>query len=186
MADFSLHDWKTRDILVLVVISLALALITFAGSWVRTSLEAALGVFGHRLASPLIIVIVFTGAYIVRRPLAAIVSALVMGLVSSPFLPAGLATIFGYLIGGILAELFFAAGRYKNYSLRFMLISGVIYNLIGIGLIWVPFQVGSLAPLAIAGVFAISIVAGLVGGWLTKWIGDSIMQSGVMPVLSDQ
>ncbi|MEM7114895.1 MAG: ECF transporter S component [Chloroflexota bacterium] len=184
MADFSLRTWKTRDILVLVVISLALVIITFAFSWVRTALVAALGVFGHRIASPLIILIVFTGAYIVRRPLAAIVSGLMMGLIASPFL--GLATIIGYLYGGVIAEVLLATGRYRNYSLPFMLIIGVIYNVIGVGLIWVPLQVGLLEPLAIAGVFAISIVAGLVGGWLTKWIGDSIMESGVMPILSEQ
>ncbi|MEM7336621.1 MAG: ECF transporter S component [Chloroflexota bacterium] len=177
---FSLKSWKTRDILVLVMISLVLALITFAGAWVRTSLEAAIGVFGNRIVSPLIIVIVYTGAYIVRRPLAAIISALVMGLVSSPFLPAGLATIFGYLIGGILVEISFAIGGYRNYSLPFMLACGLVYNLIGIGLIWVPFRLGALSPLALGGVVIITVVTGLIGGWLTKAIGDAVMQSGVM------
>ncbi|MEM7799771.1 MAG: ECF transporter S component [Chloroflexota bacterium] len=177
---FSLKSWTTRDIMVLVIISMALALITFAGAWIRTTLEAALGVYGNRLMSPLIIFIVFTAAYIVRRPMAAVLSALIMGLVASPFLPAGLATIFGYAIGGFLAEACFAIGRYRSYSLPFMLVSGLAYNLIGIGLIWVPFQLGALSVPALAAVFGITIVAGLFGGWLTKFMGDSILNSGVV------
>ena len=120
--------------------------------------------------------------YLVRRPLAAIVSALVMGLVSLPFMPGGVAIIFGYLIGGVLAELSYAAGRYRTYTLPFMMSIGLIYNLIGVGLIWVPLQVGSLTITAVVGVFALSAVMGLVGGWLTKTLGDALLNSGVMTI----
>lgn len=175
-----LKSWTTRDILVLVVISLALVVFTAIFGWLREIVVGLIGVYGHRIMSPLIILIVYMAQYLIRRPGASLLSGIFMGLVSAPFAPAGLAVIFGYMIGAVLAELSYAAGLYKNYSLPFMMIVGLVYNLIGISLIWVPFQLGAFGFGPLLAIFAITAVAGLIGGWLVVFVGDGLRQSGAL------
>ncbi|MEM9775170.1 MAG: ECF transporter S component [Chloroflexota bacterium] len=175
-----LKSWKTRDILVLVVISLALVVFTAVFGWLREIVVGVIGVYGHRLMSPLIILIVYMAQYLVRRPGASIVSGIIMGLVSAPFAPAGLAVFFGYMIGAVLAEASYAIGRYQNYSLPFMMTIGLIYNLIGVALIWAPSNLGAFAFGPLVAVLAISAVAGLVGGWLIVLVGDGLRKSGAL------
>ncbi|MEM7334952.1 MAG: ECF transporter S component [Chloroflexota bacterium] len=176
----NLKKWTTRDILILVALSIAVSLLTFVSSSLRTFLEASIGIYGNRITMVLNIIILFIIPYLIRRPFAAILGALLSGLIQLPFSPFGIISIVGFLVGGIIGEILFATGRYKNYSTRFILIIGVVYNLITLGFVWVLLQVGSLNPLAIAGVFVASIIGGLLGGWLTVLIGDGLLKSGVL------
>lgn len=175
-----LRNWSTRDMMILIALVLVLAVVSAIASYLRTVLEAGLGPVGNRLVMIINIVILFVPPYLLRKPLTAVLASFFIGLVSLPFSPFGLVSIVGYLVGGAIVEIIFAAGRYRNYSLKFLLIAGVIYNTITLGLIWVPLQVGALSALGIAAVLTATVVGGMLGGWFTKLIGDGIIKSGVM------
>ncbi|MEM7126009.1 MAG: ECF transporter S component [Chloroflexota bacterium] len=177
---WGLRSWKTTDILTLVAIVIGLAVVSFVSSYARTVLEAALGPFGNRIVMVVNIVILFTVPFLIRKPLAAIIGALLLGLVQLPFSPFGLISIVGFLVGGIITELIFAAGRYRRYGLGFLLVAGVAYNLITLAFVWVPLQIGALGPVGLVGIFMATLIGGLLGGWITKLIGDGLIQSGVM------
>ncbi|MEM7798514.1 MAG: ECF transporter S component [Chloroflexota bacterium] len=177
---FSLKRWSTRDLLILVALSIVVAGVNFFSSALRVFLEASIGVYGNRITMVINIIILFIIPYLIRRPGAALLGAVLSGLIQLPFSPFGLISIVGFTIGGLITEILFATGRYRTYTHRFILIIAVVYNLITLGFVWALFQIGSLNVIGIVGVFVASIVGGLLGGWLTTLIGDGMRGSGVL------
>ena len=72
------------------------------------------------------------------------------------------------------------AGRYRSYSLRFMLIAGVVYNFFTLLVAWIPYQYSALSVIGIIGVLIATVIGGLVAGWLIYMIGESLRQSGIL------
>lgn len=175
-----LKSWTTRDIMILAAMVVTLAVVSAISSYLRTVLEAAFGPVGNRLVMVINIFVLFVPPYLLRKPLSAIMASFLIGLVSLPFSPFGLVSLVGYLVGGAITEVIFAAGRYRNYSLRFLIIGGVVYNAISLVFIWIPMQISSLNMVGIVSVLIATLVGGIVGGWLTKVVGDAVLKSGVI------
>lgn len=180
-----LKDWTTRDLMILAALVVGLAVVSAISSYLRTVLEASLGPIGNRLVMVINIVVLFVPIYLLRRPGSAVLASILIGLISLPFSPFGLVSLVGYLVGGLLVELIFAGGRYRTYTLAFLMIAGIIYNAISLGLIWVPLEVGALSTGALIAVAVATVVGGALGGWLTKMIGDGVAQSGIMSLAGE-
>ncbi|MEM7031726.1 MAG: ECF transporter S component [Chloroflexota bacterium] len=177
---FSLQTWSTRDILTLAAIVGALAVVSAISAYARTGLEAAFGPIGNRIVMVINIFVLFVPPYFIRRPLTAVLASVLIGVILLPVSPFGLISLVGYLVGGIITELIFATGRYRTYSARFLIIGGIVYNAITLGLIWIPLQVGALGTIGLLGMIIGTLVGGALGGWLTKRVGDAVQQSGVL------
>ncbi|MEM9775171.1 MAG: ECF transporter S component [Chloroflexota bacterium] len=177
-----LKSWSTRDILILVALAVVVAALTVVTSPLRATLEASLGAYGNRISMLSSTLITFIIPYLIRKPGASIFGSLLTGLLQLPFSPFGVVSMVGFIIGGVIAEIMFASGRYRNYTLRFMLILTILYNLITLAFVWVPQQVGSLNAVGIGVIVLMSMVIGALAGWITVMIGNGMLNSGVLQI----
>ncbi|MEM8857820.1 MAG: ECF transporter S component [Chloroflexota bacterium] len=175
-----LKSWSTRDILILVALAVVVAALTVVTSPLRATLEASLGAYGNRISMLASTLITFIIPYLIRKPGASMIGAILTGLLQLPFSPFGVVSMVGFIIGGIIVEILFAAGRYRNYSLSFILSITVAYNLITLAFVWVPQQIGQLGAVGIVAMFVLSVVIGAIAGWITVLIGNAMLNSGVL------
>ena len=173
-----LAAWSTRDLLVLVVIALVFGLITAPLFTLSPIIDATLGPVLKRLTSGIFLVPSLLAAYTLRRPGAALLCAVLVGLVQVPFTPLGLILVFGQAVFGILYELPFLIARYRRYGLTMMLVSGAVLGLILGAIDFVPNGGPALAPLAQVMFIVLNTLSGALGGLLAKWLADTIARSG--------
>lgn len=160
-------SWRTVDIVVAAVISVAFGVVFWAWNAVWAATEPAFAALpaAQYLISGVWLIPAVLGGLIIRKPGAALfcelLAATVSALIGSQW---GLDTLVSGVVQGGAAELvFFALGRYRNWSLTIAIVAGlasaaagwlhdmvVYYPELGIGgwALFVPFYLISAAIIA--------------------------------------
>ena len=120
--------------------------------------------------------------YIIRKPGAAIagetIAAIVEVLAGSPF---GVAAILAGFVQGVGAEVGFAVGRWRSYSLAIMGLAGALSAILAYGHDFVLLGYSQFGTDIQIGIFVTMVVSGIVlGGWFSKAIGDALARTGVL------
>lgn len=175
-----LKSWKTRDIMITAALGIVLGILSTMVDYAYTAGGAALGPL---LPQSLIGVVMFTALFIpfvVRRPGAALVGMVVIGLVQVPFSPNGIASLVVSAIYGLFVEAAFFITRYKRYSLLMLMSTAVIVGVIGLGIGYVPNQFHNLSFALQATLWGLVIGSCLLGAWLVVILANSLTRSGVL------
>ncbi|MEM7114900.1 MAG: ECF transporter S component [Chloroflexota bacterium] len=176
----TLASWTTRELLVTVVIALAIGIVSIP---LRLA-TSALGItFGPLVSVPLSSYVVLGGcfvAYVIRRPLAVSLSQIIVGLVLSVTMPAGIFLIVLYIIHAIAIELPFAVTRYKRFGFGVMAAAGGIARLLILAAAWLAAGLQNSAVLVQVGLVLGALVGGAIGGVLAKLLGDALAKTGVV------
>jgi energy-coupling factor transport system permease protein len=181
-ASGSLLAWRTRDIVVAAALAVPLGLIWglvwlplwFAGSQILPEIGAFLS--GFFVISGVLV------GYVIRRPGAAVVGAVLAALIEMPFTPFGAIVLWLGLLQGLGAEIVFLSTGYRRFSLPVLMLAGAAggaamwliyeYTTFGYAQLAVEIQVLRLVVKLIGG----AVLAGLVG----KLIGDALAKTGVL------
>jgi energy-coupling factor transport system substrate-specific component len=175
--------WKLRDIVVATILSVVCGVIylgwdnltmpLFSGSISPVVSGLVNGVWW--IAAGLV-------AYIVRRPfaafLAAVVSAVAEFALGSPY---GTGAIISGLVQGAGAEIGLMLGRWRQYNAWMMMLSGGLGG-VGNTLQWY-FQYGGnqYATAIVLGYLVTTVVSGaVIAGLVPKWIDDALNRAGVL------
>jgi energy-coupling factor transport system permease protein len=177
----SLAAWSTRDLLVVAAIGAALGVALIPVTYLGLTLMATLGPFLYALSTSLSRVPSVMTMYVVRRPGAAVLGALVAGLVQVPFTPTGWVILVAFAFSGAACELPFLLTRYRRFGLPTLMISGAVAALLGLALQYVPFGYGNLALLVQLALILTAAAGGaLITGGLAKLLADALAKTGVL------
>ncbi|MEM8857818.1 MAG: ECF transporter S component [Chloroflexota bacterium] len=176
----SIKSWKTRDILIVAVLGIVLGILSTVVDYAYTAGGAALGPL---LPQTLIGIVMFTALFIpfvVRRPGAALMGMIVIGLVQVPFSPNGFASLVVSAVYGLFVEIAFLITRYKRYSLLMLILTAVIVGAIGLGIGYVPnaFHETSIGAQLLLWVLVIGSCA--LGAWLVTVLANALIRSGLL------
>ncbi|MEM7126011.1 MAG: ECF transporter S component [Chloroflexota bacterium] len=183
-----LRSWKTRDILVVMVLAIVFALITGPILNLAFALGAGNPLFSVAAAAVTTLPSL-VAPYILRRPGAAFLAQFLMGLIQLPFATIGFFIVIVGLINGIVGELPFAVTRYRIYSLLLLIACGVLSRLVALGFAFRTMGFGELPSQMQMGLVATAIVAGIIVALLAKYLSDALAQSGVLnnfPIAQDR
>ncbi|MEM7798513.1 MAG: ECF transporter S component [Chloroflexota bacterium] len=175
-----LSDWKTRDILIVAVLGILLGILSTAVDFAYTTGGAALGPMA---AQTLIGIVMFTALFIpflIRKPGAALIGMLIIGLVQIPFSPGGVASLVVSLIYGLFAELAFLITRYQRYSLAMLIITACFIGAIGLAIGYVPNQFHQLGAGPQLLVWGLTLGSCVLGAWLVVVLTNTLSQSGLL------
>ena len=174
--------WKTVDLIVTAVRSVAFGLIFLAYGLLYVALVPVLGQVGIMLFLGFYYIIGVLVPYIVRRPgvalLASLLAAFTELLAGSPF---GIAAVWAGLVQGAGAEAVFAIGRWRNYRWYMLILAAVASGIFAFGYEYFLFSYGALSPGVQLGLFFVRMPsAALLGGLLAKGIADALARTGVL------
>lgn len=174
--------WKTVDLIVSAVISVAFGLIFLAYGLLYVALVPVFGQVGIMLFLGFYYIIGVLAPYIVRRPGAALLASFLAAftelLAGSPF---GIAAVWAGLVQGAGAEVVFAAGRWRNYRWYMLVAAAVASGIFAFVYEYFLFSYGALSAGVQLGLFLVRIPsAALLGGLLAKGIGDALARTGVL------
>ncbi len=172
--------WKTREIMVTVVIGLAFGLILIPATYAYIAIAA----FGPLVQWSVVgfwFVSALFGAYVRRRPGTAFLVQFISQLVLVPFTPFGIAYLLSAVVYGIACEAGVAlATRYRHFALPQMAaggaLSGLIVFLFGI----VILQVLNFPLPIVFGILALCLISGALAGIVGKLLADAIARTGVL------
>ncbi len=132
------------------------------------------------IASPTARPLPHEGDQCIRKPGAALFSALVSFIVLVPFTPYGITVLMMALVIGLPIEAALLIGRYKFRLWSLMLaggVTGIIY-VFGQFVVW---GLVNVSPMLQVVIFIEAIISGVIlGGLLAKWIGDAVFKTGVV------
>ena len=164
--------WRVVDIVIVAIVAVAVGLIfrLWAAAWGGFQLmflayPPGIGIFSGMfvLAGPL-------AMYIVRKPGAAVIAevlaAVFEAVLGSHF---GTGAIMSGLIQGAMAEVAFAAFRYRVYSFATLMLSGILAGL-GLGVHEVIIYYSEWAMDGRLVYIVLAVISGLVFGGLLSWI----------------
>jgi len=177
-----LSGWSTREVVVAAVVAAVLGLVYMAYSVLWMAVSPLLGtvpvmiLYGFYFSAGLLV------PYIIRKPGAAIagetIAAVVEVLAGSPF---GIEAVVAGLVQGLGAELGFAVGRWRRYNLAIMGLAGAISAIFAFVHDYIVLGYAALTSDVQLGIAALMIISGvLLGGWLSKAIGDALARTGVL------
>lgn len=176
-----LATWRTRDILVLAILSLVFGLVMILVSGLYGLLSIA---FSHALAgaifASLFLIPGLATPYILRRPGAAFLGQVLVGFVQLSFDPGGWTSLTIYIVLGILYELPFLVTRYRNYHLLTLISGGIISNLLVLTIVGLVAGGFNIAPSIIIIAYILVFVSGTIGPLLAKLLADTIVKAGVL------
>lgn len=172
--------WNTRDMLVTAVLGLVCGALIVPMVYAYTFL-LGLGPLILWATTGVYFFPAFFIAYCIRRPGAALLGMLLVGLVQLPFTPAGAAFLVSALLRGVLTEpLVAAVTRYRTFDLSRMVLLGALAGLLFFlifGLVLGTARFDIILQLAVAGAATVSCV---VGALLAKSLADAIARTGVL------
>ena len=176
-----LASWKTRDLLVTAVIGLVFGPVLAGAVNLSVVLGAALTpLIAAILVMPISVMAAVMAPYIIRKPGAAVISELVTGLIMVPFTPYGFATLVGRLIEGVAYESPFLVTRYRRWGWMSMMLSPALPVMAMLTMAMFGLGGFNLEPGMIVLLYAGSLVAGAIGGWLAKALADAVAKTGVL------
>jgi len=182
-----LSSWTTLDIVVGTALAVAVGVIFWAWDQLWATAFAAVPF----PASYLLIGIWMVGGilvpYVIRKPGAAMVGELVAAFVSMLLVNQwGLAVMLSGLVQGAGAELVFAAGRWRRYPVWMLVAAGAVAGLFSIGLdtfYYGYYQAYTAGSILLGLVFA-AISGAVLGGGVSKVLGDLLLRTGVLNSLA--
>ncbi len=174
-----LKGWNTRDLLVTAIIAIVFALLLTGANYLLVIITP-FGPLAVQAISGLWVIPGLITAYILRRPGAALLSQVLVGIIQAPLSPYGWMTVVGQLTYGIASELVFLVTRYRNYSLPVMLVAGALTNLFNMGLAYLALGYANLSTGIQIAVVALTLLSGALSGWLSKALTDAIAKTGVL------
>jgi energy-coupling factor transport system permease protein len=182
-----LNSWSTRDIVVAAVLAVAVGVIF----WVWDLLWATAFAAIPFPVSYVLVGIWMVGGilvpYVIRRPGAALVGELVAAFVSMILVNQwGFAVLLSGLVQGAGAELVFASGRWRNYSWPILMAAGAVAGVFSIVLdsfVYGYWQAYTLRAILI-GAALVAVSGALLGGLLSKAVGDLLAKTGVLAGLA--
>ena len=119
-------------------------------------------------------------SYILRRPGAALISLMIMGIVTVPFSIHGWMELPFVLTRGLPIEFIFLITRYRNYRLPVLMISGFAAGIIPLLMFWMPLGI-NLLPVSIQMIIvAVGLVNGAISGLISKLFADAVAKTGVL------
>lgn len=176
------NPWRTQDLVLIAVLAVVFGFLYM--QWVPVWLAArAVGaqvgqeaLFGFWLAGGVL------AAYVIRRPGAALVGEFLAALAEVLFgAAAGTPLLITGLMQGLGAELVFGATRYRDYSLRTMLLAGAVCALIALPWNWARLGYFQLTPGFMIVLVVVRLLSGaLLGGLFPKLLGDALARTGVL------
>lgn len=183
----SLATWSTLEIVVGTALAVAVGVVFWAWDQLWATAFAAVPF----PASYLLVGVWMIGGilvpYVVRRPGAAMVGELIAAFVSMLLVNQwGLAVMLSGLVQGAGAELVFASGRWRRYSVWMLVAAGAVAGVFSIGLdtfYYGYYQAYEITAILIAmGLAAVS--GALLGGLGSKALGDLLVRTGVLNSLA--
>ena len=181
--------WKTRDFIVAAGLAVPLGLI-FA-VWLLAWNAAQLAPWLAHFVAGLYVVAGVVVGYVLRRPGTAFLGEMMAAFVEWPLAPYGAIILFLGMLQAVGVEAVFASTRYRNYSLRILMLAGAVGALgVLFGRFYFAFGYGNLAVIDQLVRLISTILGGAVlGGLLGKFIADSLVKTGVLnnfPIARDQ
>jgi energy-coupling factor transport system substrate-specific component len=175
-----LAAWTTRDLLVTLAISIAIGIVYMPLNNVYTAVNAVNPVAGWAMSGLFALPFFFIG-YIIRRPGAAMLYALISGLAWATVSPYGLFGLVASVISGLMAEATqWVATRYTNYANRPMMIWAVLYASFGILVAGIVFRGLLIAPELAIPAALLSIVGYIVANLIAPRLADLVARTGVL------
>lgn len=175
-----LKSWTTRDLLVVAVIGITAAVALMGINYLAAVLVAINPIVGSVLAGVFFIFIILP-LYIVQRAGAAILATLVYGLASAPLHPFGWGVSLLAFIFAVPVEIPFLLTRYRNYSLKILMLGGAAGCFLSFLATGVYGDYASLAFPVQLGTLIVYLLSGaLIGGCLSKALADSLVKTGVL------
>jgi len=136
--------------------------------------------FGFRFVASVL------AAYIIRKPGAAFIAEVVAAVAEvMTGNPSGAILLLTGVIQGAGAEVPFAVTRWRTYRLPVLLASGASAALFSFVYNWFRFSYWEFAPGLLVTMFVLRVLSGmLLGGWLGKFLGDRLHNTGVLAGLA--
>jgi energy-coupling factor transport system substrate-specific component len=176
-----LRGWSTRDLLVVAALGVTLGVALVPVLYASLPLQAALGPLYQVLVAGLFSVPGLMALYVTRRPGAAVVNGVFVGLIQVPLTPFGWTVMIGALSAAVACELPFLATRYRRFGLPTLVTAGAVAALLGLALVYVPLGYAVLAPaVQIVLVLGTAVSGALLGGLLAKLLADALARTGVL------
>jgi energy-coupling factor transport system substrate-specific component len=177
--------WKTVDMVVTAVVSVAFGLIFLAYDLLYVALVPIFGQVGIMLFLGFYYITGILVPYIVRNPgtalLASFLAAFTELLAGSPF---GIAALWAGLVQGAGAEVVFAITRWRNYRWYTLIIAAIVSGIFAFFYEYLLFSYGSLSLKVRFGLFLVRMPsAALLAGLFGKVIGDRLARTGVLKAL---
>ncbi|WP_010271724.1 ECF transporter S component [Paenibacillus senegalensis] len=172
--------WNTKDILITGMIGVVFAFVLIAVTYAYFPLAAVLGPGYSRIMDGIFMIPGLMALYLIRKPGAGLVAMTIGGLVTLPFSPYGLIGIAWSAVAGLECETPFLAVRYRKYSALFLMISGSIATLISTLLEYPLYGHAGLSVGVQITMLAVTAVSGAIGGFLSKWLADATLKSGLL------
>ena len=172
--------WSTRDLLVTAVIGAVFGVLFIPASY---------GLIGAQAAGPVVsyatnvvwMLPPFFAAYLLRRPGAALLIALLAGLIATPFTPFGLAAAISFILRGICVEPAVAlVTHYHHYSLPRLLLAGLLAGALLMLAYAIIFQSLNFAFGVLITVIGVIIISGALSAWIAKILGDTLARTGIL------
>jgi len=179
------RGWTTRDIMVTAIISVTLGVLyiplTYVVGWSMTV------PFAYALMMGLYFWPIIMVAYLIRKPGAALYSALVTSIVQVPFTPYGITALLNIVGVGLPVEIVLLTSRYRNFKTWYLILTGIVCALINGILYFIMLGLTSI-PLELQIIYFIEFIIGgaILGGFLAKITGDLVIKSGAIPHISSE
>lgn len=176
-----LKAWSTRDLLVVAAIGVALGIAQIPLIYASLSILAAVGPLYNAVVGGLFIIPGLMVLYITRRPGAALINSVFVGLVLTPFTPFGWISLIGALIVGVACEVPFLVTRYRYFGLPMLIIAGAgagILNVLAGYVFYGYFNLTLGVQLAL--IFGTAVNGAILGGLPAKLLSDALAKTGVL------
>lgn len=176
------RSWRTREILLIAVLAVAFAFLYI--QWVPVWLAAK--VFGGQIGQEAMFGFWMSagvlGAYIIRRPGAALGGELLAALAEVLLVaPAGVPLVITGIMQGLGAEIVFAARGYRDWRLSVLLVAGIVTALVALPWNWFRLGYFELNPGYLVVLLVVRLMSGAVwAGLVPKILGDLLAATGVL------
>jgi energy-coupling factor transport system substrate-specific component len=176
------RGWTTRDAVLVAVLAVVFAFlyIQWTPIWIAAAgLGSQIGqeaVFGFWLIAGVL------ASYITRRPGAALIGEFLAAMAEVLFgAAAGTPLLISGIMEGLGAEIVFGARRWRDYSLKTVMLAGAVAMLVALPWNWYRLGYFELNPGFLVVLLIVRLLSGaIMSGLLAKVIGDALARTGVL------
>ncbi len=177
------YAWKLRDIVVTGILCVAGGGLFMGADWLYNILfpGTASPIFSNAINGLWFIPAILI-PYIIRRPGAALIAELVSSLFEFAFgSPYSTGAIISGLVQGLGAEIGFALFAWKSYRMPTSHLAGALAGAGYSVQAWYQYGWSGYTAAVALGAFIMTLISGaILGGALSKWIGDALRRTGVL------
>ncbi|QBD74853.1 hypothetical protein EPA93_02120 [Ktedonosporobacter rubrisoli] len=177
-----LFNWSTREILLIAAIGIVSGLI-FAASYYVYALTVVFGPLVSWAWTGLYLLPSFFIGYVMRRPGAALLIAIIYSLINLLFSPYGPIILISCAFYAISGETGIALGtRYRSFALPWMIIAGIIGGLMQV-LLFIIFYSSdffSVSVPIIIGEVCATIITATIAAVIGKQLADALARTGAL------